>query len=214
MFIETVWKTHNLSDGIYTATPDAAWDLILAINPDGSKFVFIAGQATKPSDIPYKANSSSVVISFIPGAYMPAYPGDTMLDSIEMLPNFDDEHFMLAGHTFAFPTYENAEELVDKLVNLRILKLDTIVDVATRSTKKPALSERAIQRHFTRTTGLTHKYLSQIQRAKDAVRMLQQGKKPIDVAMEMGYTDQAHLSKSLKKIMRKKPSDVDDIHKL
>lgn len=212
-YIETVWQTRNINDGIYTATPDASWDLIIVTDTDGSRFAFLAGQATKSVQVPYQANTGSIVISFVPGAYMPAYPGEEMLDNVKMLPNFDESHFMLAGHTFLFPTFKDVEQLVERLVTLKILKNDAIVDKAVGN-KKPALSERAVQRHFTRTTGLTQKYLAQIQRAQLAVRLLQQGKKPIEVAMEAGYTDQAHLSNSLKKIMNRKPSDVDDIHKV
>ncbi len=212
-YIETIWKTQNTGDGVYAATPDASWDLIITTEVDGTRFAFLTGQATKTTQVPYKANTSSLVISFTPGAYMPIYPGDTLLDSMELLPTIDNTHFSLAGHTFALPTYENAEELVEQFVKLGILQIDKIVDIVLQG-KKPALSERAIQRRFTHTTGLTQKYLTQIQRAQRAVLLLQQGKKPLDVAMDTGFTDQAHLSNSLKKIMNKKPSDVDDIHKL
>ena len=212
-YIETVWRTHNLTDGVYSATPDASWDLIIAITADGSRFALLAGQATIPQEIPYEKGSSSVVISFLPGAYMPEYPGDTLLDKTEFLPNFDESHFMLAGHTFEFPTYETAEELVEKLVRLGILTSDKIVNDVMHG-KHAALSERAVQRHFVRTTGMTQKYLEQIHRAQLAVRLLKQGEKPLDAAADAGYTDQSHLAKSLKKIMNRKPSDIDDIHKL
>lgn len=212
-YIETVWSTESKADGVYLATPDASWDLIIATNPDGSKLAFITGQATKPQEIPYEKGSSSLVISFAPGAYMPEYPGDTLLDSMEFLPNFDENHFMLAGHTFEFPTFENIEKLVEKLVTLGILMNDKIVNDVMQG-KRAALSERAVQRHFVRTTGMTQKYFDQIHRAQLAVRLLQGGEKPLDVAAEAGYTDQSHLAKSLKKIMHKKPSDITDIHKL
>lgn len=212
-YIETVWRTHNLTDGIYSATPDASWDLIIAITASGSKFALLAGQATKPQEIPYEKGSGSVVISFAPGAYMPEYPGDTLLDKTEFLPNFDENHFMLAGHTFEFPTYETAEQFVEKLVRLGILTSDKIVDDVMKG-RQAALSERAVQRHFVRTTGMTQKYLEQIHRAQLAVRLLKQGEKPLDAAADAGYADQSHLAKSLKKIMHRRPSDINDIHKL
>lgn len=195
------------------ATPDGSWDLIVGIHKDGNKQMILAGQATKPAEIPYKAGTGSVVISFAPGAYMPQYPAEQLLDTVEFLPNFDDTHFMLAGHTFAFPTFENAEALVEKLVELSILKNDNVVDGELQGSPK-AMSDRAKQRHFVRTTGLSQAYLRQIKRAQHAIRLLQQGKKPIEAAVEAGYTDQPHLANSLKKIMRTKPSDVDNIHKL
>lgn len=212
-YIDTVWQTKNIADGVYIATPDGSWDLIVAIDETGAKFMLLAGQATKPAKIPYKAGTGSIVISFAPGAYMPYYPANELLDNAIMLTNFDDEHFILAGHTFAFPTFDNAEELVEKLVKVNILKNDNVVQSELHG-KPKAMSVRGKQRHFSQTTGMTKKYLDQIKQAQKAVSLLKQGKKPIEAAMEAGYTDQPHLAKSLRKIMDSKPSEIDDIHKL
>ncbi|HYG83898.1 MAG TPA: helix-turn-helix domain-containing protein [Verrucomicrobiae bacterium] len=212
-YIDTIWKTQNISDGVYLATPDGSWDLIVLIHKSGARQMLLAGQATKPQYVPYQAGTGSVVISFASGAYMPFHPADTLTDSAEMLPNLDDDHFMLAGHAFEFPTFENAEQLVDKTVALKILKNDAVVEGELRGAPK-AMSERAKQRHFSRTTGLTKKYLNQIKQAQRAIILLQQGKRPIDAAIEAGYTDQPHLAKSLKKIMNSRPSNIDEIHKL
>lgn len=212
-YIDTIWTTQNLANGVYLATPDGSWDLIVMIDEHGRRNMVIAGQATKPMEVPYKAGTGSVVISFVPGAYLPHYPAKILVDSVEILPNFDDSHFMIVGHTFAFPTFENAESLVEDMIEKGILKNDSIVDSAVRGTPK-ATSRRAAQRHFSQTTGLTQKYLDQIKQAQRAVMLLQQGKRPIDAAQDAGYADQPHLAKSLKKIMHTKPSDVTDIHKL
>ena len=211
--VETVWATQNITDGVYTATPDGSWDLIVLIEVDGTKSMMLTGQATKPMDVPYRADTNSVVISFVPGAYLPAYPGDALTDSFEILPNAEPDHFILAGQTFPFPTFENAEELVEAMIAAKVLLVDPVVYAAVTGNHK-SLSGRATQRHFKQSTGLTRKSLEQIERAKEAVRQLQQGKKPSDVAADAGYTDQPHLSRSLQKIMRARPSDVDDIHKL
>ena len=212
-YVDTVWRSHNLTDGTYLATPDGSWDLIVLIGQDGARQMMLAGQATKSSYVPYQAGTGSIVISFTAGAYMPHLPGDAMLDLVEILPNFDDDHFMLAGHTYEFPTFENAEELVARLVQTGVLKHDGVVDSALKGSPK-AMSPRATQRHFAHATGLTQKYLEQIKRAQQAVVLLQQGKKPIEAAQDAGYADQPHMSKSLKKIMDSTPSNVDDIHKL
>lgn len=212
-YIDTIWKTQNTADGVYLATPDGSWDLIVAIDENGDKWMLIAGQATKAMEVPYTAGTGSVVISFTPGVYTPLYPASSLLNNVEFLPNFDKEHFMLGGHTFAFPTYETAEELVERLIDLEILKNDDVIAAELRG-KPKAMSERAKQRHFSTTTGMTQKYLDQIKRAQLAVRLLQQGKRPSDAAAEAGYTDQPHMANSLKKIMTSKPSDIDHIHKV
>lgn len=211
--IETVWATQNVTDGVYRATPDGSWDLIVCIDTNGSKSMMLTGQATKPMDVPYTGGTSSVVVSFMPGAYMPAYPPSKLIDSFEMLPNIDAEHFKLCGHSFAFPTFENAEELVESMIAANILFADPVVYAALAGNPK-AMSSRSTQRHFAQSTGLTQKYLEQIRRAQQAVKLLHMGKAPRDVAADVGYTDQPHMARSLKKIMHAKPSDVDDIHKL
>lgn len=212
-YIDTIWATQNISDGIYSATPDGSWDIIVLIQPDGSRSVMLAGQATEPVDVPYNGGTSSVVISFAAGAFLPAYPGKKMLNLTELLPCPDADHFSLAGHVFAIPTFETAEALVRTMVEQGVLRMDAVV-AAILSGDTKALSDRVKQRHFLAVTGLTRKSLEQIHRAQEAVRQLQAGKKPIDVAADAGFSDQAHLAKSLKKIMHKNPSNVDTIHKL
>jgi hypothetical protein len=213
-YIETLWMTQNVSDGVYQATPDGSWDLIVLVQADGTRSMMLTGQATKTMQIPYTGGTSSVVISFAPGAYMPGYHMAKLVDSFEMLPNVDDVHFELLGHTFALPhDFDEAEKLVEQMVSLGMLKNDRVVDGVLNGSSL-AMSDRAKQRHFASTTGISQKSFEQIKRAQVAVSALQQGKKPSDVAAETGYSDQPHLAKSLKKIMDTKPSSVDDIHKL
>ena len=211
--IDTIWTTQNIADGVYLATPDGSWDLIVLIQADGSKSMMITGQATKPMDVPYIKGTSSVVISFAPGAYMPLYAGDRLVDSFEIVPNADPRHFILGNHSFSFPSFETAEQLVEELIAAQLLLADPVVYAATTGTAWAA-SKRSYQRHFAASTGISEKSFAQIERAKAAVRQLQNGTSPRDVAADTGYTDQPHLARSLKKIMGVKPSDVDDIHKL
>ena len=212
-YIDRVWKTQNVEDGVYLATPDGSWDIIVLIQADGSRSVMLTGQATEPMDVPYTGGTSSVVVSFAAGAFLPAYPGKRLLNSFEMLPCPDANHFVLAGETFEIPSYETAEALVEAMVARGVVRMDEVVASILQGDDK-ALSDRAKQRHFSEVTGLTRKSLEQIKRAQAAIRELQDGKRPVDVAMETGFTDQAHLSKSLKKIMHRKPSEISEIHKL
>ncbi len=208
-FVETIWQSTNITDGTYLATPDRSWDLITMIHKDGTRQMMLAGQATKPMQVPYLAGTSSVVISFAPSTYLPSYPSDTLIDSFEMLPVPDNEHFELAGHIFPFPTFEDAETLVEQMTEKGILKNDPVV-----GGEQLAHSDRTAQRHFTSTTGMSRKSLEQIERAQRAVSLLQKGKRPADAAADSGYSDQPHLTKSLKKIMGVSPTNTDDVHKL
>lgn len=211
--IDRVWETKNVADGTYLATPDGAWDFIVMIQADGSRNMAIAGQATKSVQVPYQAGTGGVVVSFAPDAYLPYTPGEKLLDRMEFLPNTDEGHFEYQGHVFAFPTFETAEEVVNEMIAKGLIASDELIRSLQEGVPKAA-STRAFQRHFLKATGLTQKQFQQIKRAQQAVTLLKEGKKPIEAAMDAGYSDQPHLAKSLKKIMESKPSGVDHIHKL
>jgi methylphosphotriester-DNA--protein-cysteine methyltransferase len=57
-------------------------------------------------------------------------------------------------------------------------------------------------------TGLTHQTIQQIERARSAVSLLEQGTPILDTAFELGYFDQAHLTNSLKRFIGKTPEQI------
>jgi len=105
------------------------------------------------------------------------------------------------------PTFENAEGLVDRLVRGGIIVRDDIVDGLVMGRPKAA-TPRSVQRHFLRALGVTSKGLEQIHRACRAVDLLQQGRAPADVAVDVGYADQPHMSRSLKRLMGRTPGEI------
>lgn len=211
--IDRVWHSENIEDGTYVATPDCAWDLLALTLSDGTRAMMLAGQQTKYLDVPYTANTSAVVISFAASAYLAGFKGDELVDATIMLPSDDEGRFILLGHAFEFPEYETAEQLVASMVGAGILKQDDVV-ASVLEGHPQAMSSRTIQRHFHKVTGISRKTLDKIRRAQDAVKMLQAGTATAEVAAEVGYTDQSHLTKDLKKIMGSGTSTTDHIHKL
>lgn len=211
-WIDTVWQTVCLSDGIYKATPDGSWDLILSVSPDGEPTIFLSGQATEPVDVPYLAGEHSVVISFAAHVYLATEDEVRTGATIRLLPVSGDR-FDLDGTDLPLPTFENAEELIDRMIRAGLLKSDDLVAKAFSSNPKAA-SPRSVQQHFKRTTGITQKNFQMIRRAQEAVRRLKRGEAPAGVAADLGYTDQPHMIKSIKTIMGHLPSDLELVHKL
>lgn len=210
--IDTVWATQSISDGVYNATPDGSWDLIHVRAADGRHIVFLTGQQSEPAAVPYEAGESSVVISFAAAVRLNtgAIPSDAAV--FENLAVIADR-FLFNGLELPLPTFDNAETIVEQLISAGILVSDRIVQRAM-GPDNFAASERTLQRHFRQTTGLSQKDFDQIRRAQEAVRLLKAGGRPADVAAAAGYADQAHMTKSIKRIMGRLPSQVDDIHKL
>ena len=211
-WIDTVWQTVCLSDGLYSATPDGSWDLIRSISPEGDSVVFLSGQATEPVEVPYRDGESSVVVSFSAHVYLARDKEPRVGPEIRMLP-VQGETFVLDGVELPLPTFENVEPLVDAMIAAGLLLSDDLVARAFGETPKAA-SARSAQLHFKRTTGITQKSFQMIRRAQEAVRRLKAGETPAGVAAELGYTDQAHMIKSIKKIMGVLPSNLDAVHKI
>ena len=74
-------------------------------------------------------------------------------------------------------------------------------------TRQP-LTIRSVQRHFRRTTGMTHGQFRQIERARYATNLLRDGASILDTVHEAGYFDQAHLTRSLKVLIGETPASV------
>jgi Helix-turn-helix domain len=211
-WIDTVWQTVCLSDGIYKATPDGSWDLIMGVAPDGQATVFLSGQATEPVDVPYCAGEHSVVISFAAHVYL-TQDNEVRTEAAIRFLQVEGEKFWLEDVELPLPNFSNAEQLVGKMVEADLLRSDDLVAKAFTATPKAA-SKRSVQQHFKKTTGITQKDFQLIRRAQDAVRRLKAGEKPAAVAAELGYTDQPHMTKSIKKIMGHLPSDIETVHKI
>ena len=212
-YIDRVTQSFATSDGSYLVTPDGSWDLIMSEEPDGSRIVFITGQATQSARLPYKAGQRSVVISFTAGSYFSPFRGAPFKDDYIMLTMPDPNHFEIAGYVFPLPTYESAEEIIDLMVSSGLLSSDEVVDGVMRG-KHKAASQRSVERHFKSITGLSPKKIANIRRAQQAVRILKSGASPSHAAAEAGYYDQPHLTKELKRLMGSHPSDVNDVKQL
>jgi AraC-like DNA-binding protein len=211
-WIDRVWQTVCLEDGVYKATPDGSWDLLLSVSPEKVSTVFLSGQATEPVEVPYVASEHSVVISFAAHVYLATEKEVRTEAAMRFLP-VDGDRFELDGTSLPLPTFESAEDLIDQMIEARLLKSDELVAKAF-SEKAKAASKRSVQLHFKRTTGITQKDFQMIRRAQEAVRRLKAGEAPAAVAADLGFTDQPHMIKSIKTIMGHLPSNLDLVHKL
>ena len=187
-------------------TPDGCWDLIVR-KVSGRVHVLQTGIITKPVALTYAAGDEYVSISFKPGVFMPRLPGQRMVDRGLERPTPSPRSFWLDQEQLEIPTFDNAEGLVSRLVRRGLLERDEIVEgVVDRHPR--AITPRSVQRHFLNALGVTAKRLEQIQRACRAVELLEQGRRAVDVALELGYADQSHLTRALRAIMGRTPGEI------
>ncbi|MBZ0308631.1 MAG: helix-turn-helix domain-containing protein, partial [Anaerolineae bacterium] len=124
-----------------------------------------------------------------------------------ILPEAAGKSFWLGGSTWEFPTYENVDTFVKQLEREGLLVNDPAVAAVLQGFPQE-LSPRALQYRFVRATGLPHKVIQQIERARGAAELLQNGTSILDTVHQMGYFDQAHLTNSLKRFVGQTPAQL------
>ena len=116
-------------------------------------------------------------------------------------------HHLQWQHPWQLPDYDNADTFVDWLVRKGLLARDPLVDAALQGHLKDR-DPRTLQRHFLRANGLTQSAVRQIERARYATSLLQQGTSILDTVEQAGYFDQPHLTRSLKYLIGQTPAQI------
>jgi hypothetical protein len=206
-FVEMVWHTHSERSGTFNSVAVSNWEMVITTF-GGKTMITARGPETKASQADFPADAEFFGITFKLGTFMPHLPLKTLLDRQDAtLPEASSNSFWLHGSAWELPTFENADVFVDRLVRQRILVRDPVVEAAIRG-RTPDMSIRSLQHRFLQATGLTHKTIKQISRARSAVSLLEQGTPILDTAFELGYFDQAHLTNSLKRFIGRTPTQI------
>jgi hypothetical protein len=206
-FVERVWQTQSQRAGAFISVAAIQWELVVR-KYHGQATLTVRGPATKASPADFPADAEFFGIVFRLGTFIPQMPTINRLDRNDLiLPEATRKTFWLNSSTWQFPDYDNADTFVCKLVRDGLLAWDPVVDAVLQD-EPPSLSIRSLQYRFLRATGLTHKVIQQIERARRARLLLTQGTPILDVVSEAGYFDQAHLTKSLKRFMGQTPAQI------
>jgi hypothetical protein len=204
--VESISSVRFTVTGRTLMQPDGCWDIAIIKRGDET-LVLRTGLTTRPVVYEHEAGDEQLVISFKPHSFMPLMPGEVMRDEGVMLEKFGKGGFRIGTDVREIPSFENADVFVDRLVRDGIVANNELVASVVEGQPK-AMTERTMQRHFLKTTGLTYKHFTLVQRAQQAVAMLQMGRPAVDVALALGFSDQAHMINSLKAIMGQTPKEI------
>ena len=206
-FVEMVWHTHSERAGTFTSVAVSNWEMVIT-TCNGKTMITARGPETKASEADFPAAAEFFGITFKLGSFMPHLPLKTLLDRQDAnLPEASSNSFWLHGSAWELPTFENADVFVERLIRRGILVRDPVVEAAIQG-HTPDMSIRSLQYRFLQATGLTHKTIQQIERARFAVSLLERGTPISDTALELGYFDQAHLTNSLKHFVGRTPAQI------
>jgi AraC-like DNA-binding protein len=197
-YVDVIWRTLDQTDGTYLAAADACWDLVFTTAPTWSR-VLLSGPSSRPTPVPYQVGNRNIGVRFRHGSYFTHVEPHSMCDRTIPLPMPDALTFELAGCTWPMPGYDEVDSLVDALDAGGLLAHDSVIE-ATLQGVATRVSPRSVQRHFTRITGLSPRHVRQISRAREAVARLRTGESIAEVAYELGYADQSHLTRDVKRL--------------
>ena len=205
-YLDRVTLTRFAAAGETLIQPDNCWDIVV-FNRDGAVQVLRTGLTTRPDVVEHEAGDEILTISFRPDTFMSLLPGETMRNKAMLLDRFGRRDIRIGADVREIPTFDNADVFVERLVRDGIVESNSVVASIVERRPK-AMSERTMQRHFLKTTGLTYKHFTVIQRAQEATSLLRTGRPAADVAFALGYSDQAHMINSLKRTMGQTPGEI------
>jgi AraC-like DNA-binding protein len=205
--VERVWRSHSERAGTFLSMAACNWVMVVT-RLAGRTFLTIRGPETRASVADCPADGEWTGIHFKLGTFMPLFPTGVLRDRNDVtLPEASGRSFWLGGSAWEYPSFENAETFVRRLVAGGLIATDPRVADVLRG-RPCGLSARTRQRRVLRATGMTQATIRQIARARRATDLLRHGTTVADVVHDAGYFDQAHLIRSLNRFVGQTPGQV------
>jgi AraC-like DNA-binding protein len=212
--VDRIWRTQGERAGLFISQSKAYSEIVLT-RYRGKTTLTVRGPETKATFLDYQSIGAEFIgISFKLGAFIPHLPPISLRDWPNVaLPEASTQSFWLHGSAWQFPTYENVDTFIARLVREGLLVTDPVVETALQGHAQ-ALSARSVQYRFLQATGLTHRKIQQMTRAQQAYTLLEHGASTLDTVFEAGYADQAHLTRSLKHFFGQTPAQLSALNSL
>lgn len=206
-FIASVWTCNASEITPRTALADPCISVILVKSADSAE-VIIRGPETKPRDETLVPGCTWTAIRLQPGVQLKNFPAQRFTDSFRVLPADSQGQFQFEGTWLQFPDFNNAEQLIEQMHDLGYIS-GKVLD--GQEFPKQGMSSKSYSRFVKSSTGLSPYKLQQLRRIHKALYLLKQGMPAVTVASELGFADQAHLSRAAKQFLGHTPKELLDL---
>ncbi|MGW5921228.1 helix-turn-helix domain-containing protein [Nocardia fluminea] len=198
-WVESVWTCRSDQVTEMTSVATETWGLVFW-EQQGVASAAVTGPEVATSTAPVPEGADFVGIQFAVGTSLRAVSATALVDSGIVLPDVTARGFWLDGDRWETPRVDDAEALVERLVGHGVVVRDELVADTLRGLT-PAITERTLERRFRAATGLTRGAVRQIERARTAALLLSAGDAPGDVIDKLGYYDEPHLARALRRFV-------------
>ncbi|NOK63133.1 MAG: hypothetical protein GFH27_549323n142 [Chloroflexi bacterium AL-W] len=205
-YIECILRGQADKDHTVMCPADGRWNICIA-KINGKADVLLEGPMAQAVPKTHVEGIDWIVIKLKLGVYIPSVSVKKLFDHAVTLPRAAGDSFRLNHVILPFFDFENADGLVDRLARHDLLTIDPIV-TATLHDRPVELASRTIRHRFVNTIGLPPSTIRQIERARQALTLLQTGVSILDVVYQMGYADQSHLTRSFRRFMGHTPAQI------
>lgn len=206
-FVERIWRTRGVPEKAMISVAVPHWQLVVVKSSHGPTSVIARGPETKASIVDIPQDAEFLGIEFKLGTFIPALAVETLVDIGRELDAVSRTKINLAGSNWEIPSFENAADFVARLVKDGALVRDPVVE-QTLLREPVSITERSVQRRFLKATGLTYGTVRQIERAERVAALLTAGTSILEAVEITGYSDQAHMTRSLQKFLGKTPGKL------
>lgn len=204
--LECIWQSRATRDERYLVPAVEYWDLWFTRAPDGELGAGLSGPNLGHRWVRSTIGEHSWGIQLKAHVVLPGVSKRLLLGGEQQLV-VEAGHVTLARHAVPFPEFADLEAFADRLLKLDILRWDDDVR-RMLSGDDAGYSERHRQRRVRAATGMTRKQIQQLSRAREAFALLMQGVQPSECAARCGFSDQAHLTRSLRVFHGQTPAQV------
>jgi len=206
LVVDRVWRSRSERAGCFHSMATCNWGMVVTRH-QGHVSMTIRGPETQATLADCPADAEWVGIHFKLGSFMPlVLPGD-IRDRNDFTAPSSQLSFHLGGAAWEYPSFENVEAFVRRLIQEGLLVTDPQV-LAALEGRPGRGTQRTDQRHALQATGMTLATIRQIERAREATALLREGRAIADVVHDLGYYDQPHLTRSLKRLVGQTPAQV------
>jgi hypothetical protein len=203
-YVELITHGRTIGSSFTIRPSEINWHMVF-VKHNGGFQPLVVGPLTSSGVVEFVEGVEILWIKFKLGTFMPHLPFKNFLDLETAMPDASSKSFWLKGSAWQIPSYENADTFVSRLVRDDILTHDPVVPAALHD-QLPDMASRTVRHRFLRATGLSQGHILQFERAQRAVSLLEQGVSILDVVYQLGYYDQPHLTRSLRRFVGKTPA--------
>ncbi|MEP7291893.1 MAG: AraC family transcriptional regulator, partial [Chloroflexota bacterium] len=144
--VEGIWRTRSEGGGSFTSSAASNFEMVVT-KQKGITTLTLRGPETMASPAPIPEDAEFFGITFKLGTFMPHMSASSLVNGSTNLPEITNQSFWLMGAAWQFPTFDNADTFVRRLVRERLLVRDEVVGAILQEQPQPqppAWSERTL----------------------------------------------------------------------